>query len=465
MQSKKYNLGLFIFHRDLRLFDNTALLKASDECNSILPLFIIDERQVSKNNPYRGDNFIQFMYESILDLINALEKENKSMLIEKGLSDKIIRKSIQDFKIEAVYSNHDYTPFSLKRDKEIKKTCASLKVPFIQTHDYLLNEPGKVLNTNNEPYTVFTPYHKKATQYPVRKPNPKKVINQLYSKTPKLNKEALKEWLPFKENKDIFAKGGRKQALIKLKNSKQIIKDYKNQKDFPHQHKTTELSPYIKMGCISPRETYWYIKNNSQETSSLLRQLYWRDFYTTIAWYFPRIFKESFRKKYNKIPWSKNKNNFQRWCTGNTGIPIVDAGMRELNKTGWMNNRIRMITASFLVKNLHINWRWGEKYFATKLIDYDPSVNNGNWQWVAGTGTDAAPYFRVINPWLQQKRFDNETYYIKNWIKELKEVPPKDIHNWENKNNNYKNTQYPPPIVSTKETRKEIISIFKKISQ
>lgn len=464
MNTKIYKLGLYIFHRDLRISDNTALIKAANECENVIPLFIIDKRQVSKDNPYRGNHFIQFMYESLLDLINTTEKENKNILLKKGLTHNLIKEVIKDFKIEAVYSNYDYTPFSIKRDNDIKKVCTSLKVPFIQTHDYLLNNPTKILNNEQEPYKVFTPYYKKATQFKVEKPNQKNILNQLYEKTPKLNQAQLKDWLSFKENKNLFAKGGRKQALLKLKNSQKIITNYQNKKDFPSQNHTTELSPYIKMGCISPREIYWYIKNNNPASSPLLRQLYWRDFYTTIAWHFPKVFQESFRKKYKQIPWSKNKNNFHKWCTGNTGIPIVDAGMRELNETGWMNNRVRMITASFLVKNLHINWRWGEKYFATKLIDYDSSVNNGNWQWVAGTGTDAAPYFRVINPWLQQKRFDNETHYIKSWVKELKKLPPKDIHNWENKNNEYKDLQYPAPIVSTKETRKEIISLFKKTS-
>ena len=223
---------------------------------------------------------------------------------------------------------------------------------------------------------------------------------------------------------------------------------------------TTRLSAHHKFGTISIRESYWVVKRELGNSSQLITELYWRDFFTHVAFHFPHVFKGAFREEYNGLEWSKSKKNFDAWCEGKTGFPIVDAGMRQLKETGWTHNRVRMITASFLVKDLHIDWRWGEKFFAQHLVDYDPAVNNGNWQWVAGSGCDAAPYFRVFNPWTQQKKFDQDVKYIKKFIPELEKLTAKQIHDWEKRQ--VDGIAYPAPIIDHAEARKETLKRYGK---
>jgi deoxyribodipyrimidine photo-lyase len=229
------------------------------------------------------------------------------------------------------------------------------------------------------------------------------------------------------KNKNIYVHGGRLNALKLLKQAGDKQKQYADNRDFPHKE-TTKMSAHNKFGTCSIREIYYLFVSSFGVGSTLVKQLFWRDFFTLIANYFPHVFGQAFHEKYNRIAWSDNERSFQRWCQGETGFPIVDAGMRQLNLTGYMHNRVRMIVASFLTKDLHIDWRWGEKYFAQKLVDYDPCVNNGSWQWSASTGCDAQPYFRVFNPWLQQKKFDFDAIYIKTWVNELRDFQPKIIH-------------------------------------
>ncbi len=421
---KKYNKALFIFRRDLRLHDNTGLIKALQEAAHVIPCFIFDPRQL-ENNEYRSDNAIQFMHDSLHDLDQQLAKYQKALAIFKGKPEEVIESLIKDNAIDAIYVNHDYTPFSKKRDHALQKVCDKNNIPFYALHDLLLHQPEAVTKKDGKPYTVFTPFFKRATKIPVAMPQD--MIYKNFGSADGLGKE-------YKSNMNITVQASRKLYLVGgSKAGCTLIKDledfrnYQKTRDIPSYY-TTHLSAYLKFGTVSIREVYHTLIKNFGPAHTLVRQLYWRDFYTMIAWWFPHVFGSAFKEKYDKITWSHDKNYFKHWCEGTTGFPIVDAGMRELNETGFMHNRVRMITGSFLVKDLGIDWRLGEKYFATKLVDYDPAVNNGNWQWVASTGCDPQPYFRIFNPWLQQKKFDPDTLYIKQWIPELEKLTPKEIH-------------------------------------
>lgn len=276
--------------------------------------------------------------------------------------------------------------------------------------------------------------------------------------------------ISFAEDRSVFPKqtveneliGGRSEALKILKGLRSFGK-YGKLKDFPAEEGSTHLSPYLKFTVCSPREVYAAVCHHLSPHHELIRSLYWRDFFTSIVFFFPHVFKSAFHFKFNALKWSYSKRAYQRWCEGSTGFPIVDAGMREMNKTGFMHNRVRMITASFLIKDLHIDWRWGEKYFAQTLIDYDPAVNNGNWQWVASTGSDTQPYFRIFNPWSQQKKFDLECTYIKKWIPELRDFSPKAIHEWYEEKYRAGYRKYPAPMTNHKKAAKEALHAYRSI--
>lgn len=405
---------LFIFRRDLRVVDNTGLIAALNNSKLVIPCFIFTPEQIEKN-PYRSDKCLQFMLECLEDLEDQLKKAEGKLYFFHGEPEEIVAKCVRDLEIDAVFVNQDYTPYSIRRDKKIESVCKKNKVEFRSHHDALLHEPEETLKADGKPYAVFTPYYRNASRLKVPKPQ----------KTTKTN--FYKKSIPFatdkfpKTGEKTLIKGGRKEGLKLLSRIGKV--DYKK-RDFPAEEMgTSHLSPYLKFTVISPREAYHQISHNE-----IIRSLYWRDFFTHLAYFFPHVFGSSFHKKYDKIKWDSKGSNFKRWCEGKTGFPIVDAGMRELNATGLMHNRVRMIAASFLVKDLHIDWREGEKYFAQHLIDYDPAVNNGNWQWVASTGADAQPYFRVFNPWIQQKKFDPDCVYIKKWLPELKQASNEEIH-------------------------------------
>ncbi len=461
---KSYTTSLFIFHRDLRLHDNTALIAACKQSDAIIPCFIFTPTQVGNENEYKSDNAIQFMIESLKDLQQQIQKKGGRLYFFYGATDEIVKKLIKAEKIDAIFSNKDYTPFAQKRDKAIAKICKQQGVGFHEFDDTLLNAPGKVFNKSGEPYKVFTPFWKASIRIPVAK-DQKFAYKNFYTKRIKLAQEdttifkkVLKPLHPEPVER-VYVHGGRNNAL-------KIIRKLKDFKTYQKTHNTpaintTLLSAHNKFGTISIRELYWHMRNSLGQSGpqGLVRQLYWRDFYYHIAYFFPHVFGHAFQEKYDKLKWSLSKKNFLQWCNGTTGFPIIDAGMRQLNETGWMHNRVRMIVASFLVKDLHINWLWGEKYFAQKLVDYDPCVNNGNWQWAASTGCDAQPYFRIFNPWLQQKKFDPDCIYIKRWMPELKNVDNKVIHNWEKENS--PEVDYPRPMVDHKAEKEVAIKMFK----
>ncbi len=457
---KHYKKALFVFRRDLRIQDNTGLLAAIQQADSVIPCFIFDPVQVGATNTFRSMNALQFMIESLQDLEKQLKSKNGKLYLFYGNTVKIINTLIKQENIDAIFVNRDYTPFSLKRDESLKKLCYHYDIAFEQCNDLLLTEPEEVLTQSGTPYSIFSAFYKKARIKPVEEPHALKKGTFFTQKINNAESTTLYKKILNKRNPTIHVHGG-------TDNAKKILRSITNLKNYAQTHNipslaTSNLSAHIKFGTISIRHIYHTIKNILGSHHPLIRQLYWRDFFTHVAYNSPFVFGQAYHNKYNNLAWSTSKADFKKWCTGTTGFPIVDAGMRQLNATGFMHNRVRMIAASFLVKDLHINWQWGEKYFAQQLIDYDPAVNNGNWQWVASTGCDAQPYFRIFNPWLQQKKFDKNCTYIKKWVQELRDIAPKTIHTWFNDDSPpIKN--YPRPLVDHDVETKRAKALYKEV--
>jgi deoxyribodipyrimidine photo-lyase len=318
--------------------------------------------------------------------------------------------------------------------------------------DFFLQNPTVIKTNMDRPYTIYSQFYKKARTFPVRKIR-KNSLSNFYRKK-------ISNYSIFASNGQEDSFGGRTKALTIL-NTLDKFKNYDSTRDYPS-NLTTRLSAHIKFGTLSIREIHNAILGNLGSSHTLMREIYWREFFNYICFHFPSSTQKSFKKKYQKFPWIKSKVLFAAWCSGNTGFPIVDAGMRELNKTGFMHNRVRMIVGSFLTKDLHIDWKLGERYFAKKLVDYDPAVNSGNWQWVASTGCDSVPYFRIFNPWIQQEKFDKECIYIKKWIPELGPFSPEVVHNlWKTFP---ENLNYASPIVNHKVEAQKTKELFKKLS-
>lgn len=453
-----YSKSLFLFRRDLRLEDNTGLNFALQSSECVIPAFIFTPEQIEKN-PYRSDFCLQFMLESLEELEESLKEKKGKLYLFVGSPEEVVAKCIRKHKIDAVIVNRDYTPYSIARDRKIESICKQLGVSFHSFDDALLHPPEATLKDNGEPYTVFTPFFRKTYRMSVEAPE---IIR---------GGNFFSEKIDFSQDHRIFLKilpgrrsqtlGGRDAALNILKKLHPFEK-YSLERDFPALEATTHLSPHLKFTTCSPREVYAAMVQALGKHSGLIRSLYWRDFFTSIGYFFPKVFGSSFHEKFDKLSWSDDKAAFRRWCEGSTGFPIVDAGMRQLHETGHLHNRVRMITASFLVKDLHIDWRWGEKHFARFLIDYDPAVNNGNWQWVASTGCDAQPYFRIFNPWLQQKKFDPDCIYIKKWIPELKKYSSNEIHHWQEHSSH---SQYPHPMLEHTLEAQKSLNLYKKIGK
>jgi deoxyribodipyrimidine photo-lyase len=412
-----FERALFIFRRDLRVPDNTGLIFALKEAKEVIPAFIFTPEQIEKNS-YRSDRCLQFMIESLEDLEEQLDGKLYRFF---DTPEKVVAKCIEELGVDAVVVNRDYTPYSVARDLKIEALCKKKKIAFHSFDDLLLHPPESVLKSDGKPYSIFTPYYKCALKLKV--PAPIKAPKGSFFRGRISFAESVSFYHKILPRRFEQQKGGRKAALAILKKK---FPHYEKVRDFPAKEGTTHLSPHLKFTTVSAREVYAALNGQT----ALLRSLYWRDFFSSVGFFFPHVFEGAFHKKYDRIDWSYDKKVFRRWCEGKTGVPIVDAGMRELNETGNMHNRVRMIVASFLVKDLHIDWRWGEKYFAQHLIDYDPAVNNGNWQWSASTGCDAQPYFRIFNPWNQQVKFDPDCEYVKRWVPELKAVSSKVIHKW-----------------------------------
>lgn len=456
-----YSTSLFIFRRDLRLEDNRGLIKALELSRSVIPCFIVTPEQIGPINDYRSFHALKFMAQSLIDLNNKLNQYNAHLYSLYGEPKEILNTLITTLNISAVFVNRDYTPYSTRRDAELSDVCKEAAIPFIVEHDALLHEPEEGLSRQEKPYHIFTPFFKKNSSLLVKEPTQNNFSNYYTKPIQGSLSTAKLISLLIPQELTTLVQGGRDESIRLLQNL-HLFRDYAVTKDFPEQA-TTLLSAPLKFGTLSIREVYQAVQFGLSPHHPLIRQLFWRDFFYHIAFFYPTVFGNPFHQEYASLPWSNDTNAFKRWCEGTTGFPIVDAGMRQLATTGFMHNRARLITASFLIKDLHIDWRWGEQYFAQQLTDYDPCVNNGNWQWVASTGCDNQPYFRIFNPWLQQKKFDPECHYIKEWIPELRTVEPHTIHHW------FKQTKsmhdYPPPMLDHAKEAATAQSLYKRFSR
>lgn len=457
---------VFIFRRDLRLDDNTCLIelcKSIPSTDVILPIFIFNKQQIDRGiNKYFSQNTVEFLVKTLIDLDEQLKTTFKSQLFvfETDKTDlTVLNKLHKALDIKTIAFNSDITPYARKRDQEIIQWCEQHKIRIITSFkDYVLIDPTSM----EKPYQVFTPFYKKylATLKGI---NVEKCPLKHQFASPKLSikcmpiKEAVKYYQH--ENPNLAFPPGRKHALNILNNiRKKGFKDYKDKRDLVYlDDGTTHLSAYLKYGSISVREAAQAALDAHTINHELLRQFIWRSFYDQIVYHFPRTlegqnrldhYNKSLRESYDHIKWDASKKHFEAWCQGNTGFPIVDAGMRQLNTTGYMHNRVRMIVASFLIKDLHIDWRKGEHYFATQLVDYYPSANNGGWTFASGSGADAQQYNRIFNPWLQSAKFDPNCEYIKKWLPELSSLEPKEIHQWfKYSSNHVPHINYPQPII------------------
>jgi len=451
---KTYENGLFIFHNDLRIIDNTGLNETSELCKNLYVCFIFTPEQVGKSNAYRSNNAIQYMIESLEDLSKEIQSSGGKLMIFYGKQKTVIDKLIHELHIDIVGFNRFYTPYAIHRDNETVELCQKRGIDCKMFSDFYLQEPGTILSGSGTVYKKFTPFYEECLKYPVKKIW-KKTIKNWGKYTGSLSNVLLSDTKNrfVKINENILVHGGRTIALQQMKKSVISQKNYANTRDFLAKP-TTQLSAAVKFGCVSIREMYHDFHSNHE----LIRQLYWRDFFAHLLYAYPETMTESYYFKKNA--WSHNSSHFEKWCEGKTGVPVVDACMRQLNQTGYMHNRGRMIVANFLVKTLLIDWRHGAKYFAQHLTDYDIASNQGNWQNVSSTGVYYTPYFRDMNPWIQSKKLDKDAEFIKQWLPELKDVDPKDIHQWDTAYSKY-TVKYPQPIVDYREQKEKMMKLYK----
>jgi len=452
--------SIFIFRRDFRLTDNIGLIECFKNSDKILPIFIFTPEQI-ENNDFFSSNSFQFMLESLDNLNNELiNNYNSQIHYYYGDNIKILKEIYEEYKYDSIYFNKDYTVYAKKRDEEIEKYCIKNNIKYNTSEDYLLSNVGLFLKKDGTPYQKYTPFKNNCKKFTIPIP-----IHFKFSKK-KLDKIKYKFDLNllnkyYTKNPNILVNGGRDNALKNIKNLDEFI-NYDSERNNLITS-TTHLSAYIKYGCVSIREVYNKILILFGEEHGLINQLLWREFYYYLAYYNPRVLEgKSLKEDYDKIKWDNKKENIEAWKKGMTGFPGVDAGIREMNETGYMHNRARLITSGILIKILNVDWRIGERYFAQSLLDYDPIVNNGNWQWSSGSGADSQEYFRIMSPWQQVITNDKECQYIKKWIPELKDVPAKDILKWDETSEKYSNkVKYPNPIVDYKIMRKKIMEVYK----
>jgi deoxyribodipyrimidine photo-lyase len=425
-------ISIFWFRRDLRLDDNVGLYQALIEKGNVLPLFIFDKEILDKL-PDKHDRRVSFIFKTIQQLKIQLEVHGTSLLVKYGNPKEVFRSIVSEFSVDAVYTNHDYEPYALKRDEDIKTLLSENGISFKSFKDQVIFEKDDVTKDDGLPYTVFTPYmnkwRKKFIEHPVSEFPSEKYSNRFYQTHPFADFELT-----------ITGFAYLKTNFPSPIPDENIISNYDKTRDIPSMDGTSRMSIHLRFGTVSIRKL---VKLAIKLNPTYLNELIWREFYMTILWHFPKVVDHAFKPKYDNIQWINDEKQFDAWCKGLTGYPIVDAGMRQLNETGFMHNRVRMIAASFLVKHLLIDWRWGEAYFAGKLLDFELSSNNGGWQWAASSGCDAAPYFRVFNPALQTKKFDPELKYINKWVPEFQDL------------------SYPQAIVDHKFARERVLSTYK----
>lgn len=424
-------VSLFWFRRDLRLHDNHGLYQALVNSEAVLPVFIFD-KDILEGLKDKADKRVNFIHHALSDIDATLKANGSSLYLLYDTPLQAFEKLLEEYDVKAVYTNQDYEPYAIRRDAEIGQFLATRYIPFLTFKDQVVFEKDEVTKADGSPYTVFTPFSKvwkekyttgKKESYPSEKYLSKFLKTKPFS-FPSLNEIGFEEV---------------RLEIPPTTPDKHIIQHYDETRNLPYIDGTSKMSVHLRFGTVSVRElAAMAAKWNDQ----WLNELIWREFFMMILWHFPHVVTESFKARYDRIPWRNNEAEFKKWCAGETGYPIVDAGMRELNATGLMHNRVRMVVASFLTKHLLIDWRWGEAYFAEKLLDYELSSNNGNWQWSAGCGCDAAPYFRVFNPYEQQKKFDPDMIYIRKWIKKY-------------------SPGYLDPIVDHDFARKRVLDVFK----
>ena len=402
------DISIFWFRRDLRLHDNAGLYHALKGNILVLPVFIFDT-EILDDLKDKKDARVTFIYDQIEKIHNELLKKGSDILVKYGKPEKIFKQLLSEYKIKAVYANHDYEPYAQQRDNEVKVFLNKQGVEFYTFKDQVIFEKDEILTELGNPYKVYTPYKNKWLSK----------LNAFYTKSYPTEKylSNLFKTTPFKF--PVLKELGFERTSIALPESvvaQGLIKKYHEQRYFPFIEGTSRLGIHFRFGTISIREKVAKSKSLSEVW---LSELIWRDFFAQVLFHFPHVVSEPFNPKFKKVNWRHDENDFKKWCEGMTGYPLVDAGMRELNATGHMHNRVRMVTASFMTKHLLLDWRMGEAYFAEKLLDFDLASNNGNWQWCAGTGADAQPYFRIFNPIAQQQKFDPDFIYIKKWIPEF----------------------------------------------
>ena len=455
-----HNNTLYLFRRDLRIAHNKGFYECiTNTKQKAFPLFIFTKEQVTDTNKYRSHHAIQFMIESLDDLTTSL-KTKSGVTLPLLYSDNIINtlsKVIEANNIDALYITEDYTPYAQKLQHKMEKMCTKKNIDFVMIEDYNLVSPRAI-----KQYLKFTPYYNVHLEHSIENiPTARSYKNIFRIKNTAENvglSTMRTKYVGIHDNPSIHVNGGRKEGLIVLKKALTLSK-YHDTRDTMSKP-TTNLSAYIKFGCLGMKEVYHALVKKFGKKNAIVRQLIWRDFYSQLLYHNPHLITHSvsLKEKYDKIKWNNNTKLFNAWKQGKTGYPIVDAGMRQLNSTGYMHNRARLLTSSFLIKNLQIDWRKGEKYFAQQLVDYDPASNNGNWQWVSGSGADSAPYFRIFSPFTQQEKHDPDCVYIKKWIPELQNVPNKDIHGWLEKHDEY--NIYHKPIVDYSESRKKALDMY-----
>ncbi len=430
--SMKGKVNIFWFRRDLRFDDNIALYHALSSELPVLPLFIFDSGILDKLTN-RGDARVSFIYNEIEKLKKTLEKDGRSLCVLYAKPLDAFLRITKEFDVEAVFANKDYEPYAIQRDTEVAEFLKTKNIQFRAFKDHVIFEENEVLKDNGEPYTVFTPYSRKWKKQLAQTEIAPFSSEKLWGNFLKIKP------FPFLHLEDF----GFVHSSLNFPSSEVsdvIIREYATKRDLPAVEGTSKLGLHLRFGTVSIRKVT--LKAHSL-SDVFLNELIWRNFFIDILWHFPYVVNTSFKPKYNRIEWRNNAMEFEKWCRGNTGYPMVDAGMRELNETGFMHNRVRMLTASFLTKHLLIDWRWGEAYFAEKLLDYELASNNGNWQWAAGSGCDAVPYFRVFNPEIQQKKFDPKGEYIFKWIPE------------------HGTLNYPAPLVEHKFARERALAAYK----
>tara|TARA_R110000751_G_scaffold7805_2_gene31461 strand:+ start:36290 stop:37594 length:1305 start_codon:yes stop_codon:yes gene_type:complete len=430
----KTPINIFWFRRDLRLDDNVGFFNALQSDHPVLPIFIFD-KSILDQLP-KDDARVSFIYNTLQNMRDTLQSEHQSGIAMYYDNPKDVFKTLMDeYTIDTVFTNHDYEPYATKRDKEIENLLSKNEIKFKTYKDQVIFEKDEVVKKDGDPYVVYTPYMR------VWKENFKSYNLEIYYTNSYLNNLVEHKRLPNLSLSDI----GFKQSSQKIEDytvTPTLIQNYEATRNFPAKDATSKLGPHLRFGTVSVRKM---IKKAIAENNEIFwQELIWREFFMQILWHFPQTHKDAFKAKYDRIEWRNNETEFKAWCEGKTGYPLVDAGMRQLNQTGFMHNRVRMLVGSFLCKHLLIDWRWGEAYFAEKLHDYDMSSNVGNWQWVAGSGVDASPYFRIFNPTTQIDKFDKQHDYIKQWVPDYQELT------------------YPKPIVDHKEARERCLKVYKE---